>query len=356
MLPNNAAEHDACVSALRASCGAPYRERWAAKMIAGFSSALLLLLAPLAQAGDQTIAGYSKEPLRALLFDEAQIAVETMAINNWLNANIQKLTYDQMKGPREHLYYLIDSRVKQHYMSEKRVLPEKHDLILEVLFSWAEPLGVFGGSQIFNAVKAESSPPRTPGMKLPEGLSVSLAKDLLTVHSTSGWSVSFPYYFMIWNVSDFTAKGGPRTQLVALSTGAAKDKSRSGKSQATLMFMFSSETYEPFEHYWREQLGIGAEIRAHELGVKNLSSRHIVDAQTKLHKEFTSWSNSTGSFAVAYLGIEGTYEWNRPHFLDFLCAVVTTKSESRPNNAFHSKGPRAAHWRVISLTTRSCSS
>lgn len=296
-------------------------------MIVRFSSALLLLLAPMAQAGNETIAGYSKEPLRAPLFDEAQIAVETMAINNWLNANIQKLSYDQMKGPREHLNYLIDSRVKQHYASEKRVLPQKHDLILEILFSWAEPLGVFGGSQIFNSVKADSSPPRTPGMELPEGLSLSLASDLFTVHSRSGWSVSFPYYFMIWNVGDFTAKGGPRTQLVALSTGAAKDKSQAGKSQATLMFMFSSETYEPFERYWRGQLGIGTEIKAKDLGVRNLSSRHIVDAPMKLHKEFTSWSTSTGSFAVAYIGIEGAYEWNRPHFIDFLRAVVTTESE-----------------------------
>ncbi|MES2947652.1 MAG: hypothetical protein V4858_03830 [Pseudomonadota bacterium] len=303
-------------------------------LIARFLSTLLLVLVPLAHAGDEAIAGYSKEPLRAPLFDEAQIAAETMAINNWLNANIQKLTYDQMKGPREHLYDLIDSRVKQHYASEQRVLPKKHDLMLEILFSWAEPLGGFGGSQIFNSVKAGSSPTRTPGMKLPEGLSISLAKDLLTVQSSAGWSVSFPYYFMIWNVGDFTAKGGPRTQLVALSTGAAKDSSQAGKSQATLMFMFSPDEYRSFESYWRRQLGIGAEIKSNELGVKSLSSRHIVDAPTKLHKEFTSWSNPTGSFAVAYLGIEGTYEWNRPHFIDFLRVVAATKSESRPDNVF----------------------
>ena len=119
-----------------------------------FVLTLLLLLSTLpVQADDVAIAGYSTEPLRAPLFDEAQIAVETTAINNWLIANIKSLTYEQMKGPREHLYYLIDSRVKQHYATEKQVVPTKHDLILEILFSWAEPLGVFGGAEAFNAVK-----------------------------------------------------------------------------------------------------------------------------------------------------------------------------------------------------------
>jgi len=304
---------------------------------------LLLLLSSLsAQSGETPIAGYSTEPLRAPLFDEAQIAVETTALNNWLNANLHKLTYDQMRGPREHLYYLIDSRVRQHYEKEKRVLPEKHDLILEILLSWAEPLGVFGGSHAFNAVKAPATPPQAPGIKLPDSISLTLAKDMFTIQSSFGWSVSFPYYFMVWNVGDITAKGGPRTQLVVLSTGAAKDKSEAGKSQATLMFMFSPEKHDEIEKYWSEQLGIGAEVKRQELGVRNLSSRHVVDAPTNLHKEFTSWSDSTGSYAVAYLGIEGTYEWNRQHFIDFVRAIVTT-SASRPNNAFQpTNSPRVA--------------
>jgi hypothetical protein len=290
-------------------------------------SLLLSVLTP-SYAEQITQSRYSTEPLRQPLFDEAQIAIETTAINNWLNSNIQKLSYEQMKGPREHLYYLIDSRVKQTYAAEKQILPTKHDLILEILFSWAEPLGAFGGALAFNSVKAPTSPAKTSGMKMPEGISLALAKDLFTVTSTAGWSISFPYYFMVWNIGDFAAKGGPRTQLVALSTGAAKDKSQAGKSQATLMFLFSPEKYETFDKYWREQMGVDAEVAPKPLRVKGLSSRHVIDAPTKLHKEFTSWSDPAGSFAVAYLGIEGTYEWNRPHFVDFLGSVV---AQSRSN-------------------------
>lgn len=282
---------------------------------------LMLAAATSASAAEPLQGGYSTEPLRGPLFDEAAVVVETTAINNWLSANIQKLTYDQMKGPREHLYYLIDSRVKQIYASEKRVLPAKNDPILEILFSWSEYLGAFGGSQAFNAVKAPASAPKTAGMKLPEGIALNLSGDVFELHSSRGWSLTFPYYFMVWNVGDFTAKGGPSTQLIALSTGASKDKSQAGRSQATLMFLFSPEKYETFERYWREQMGIAADIKPAELGVKNLKSRHMVDKTAQLHKEFTSWSDRSGSFAVAYLGIEGTYEWNRPHFIDFLRAI-----------------------------------
>lgn len=273
--------------------------------------------------------GYSVTPLREPLFDESQLVVETTAINNWLGENFQRLTYEQMKGPREHLYYLIDSRVKQLYAAENRVLPAKNDRILETLFSWSESLGVFGGAYVFNAVKAPSSAAKTARMKLPEGIDLHLTNDVFTLRSNFGWSIMFPYHFMIWNVGDFTAKDGPRTQLVALSTGAAKDESQAGRSQATLVFMFSPEKHETFVRYWRAKMGIGANIKPAALGVKNLESRFVVDEATKMHKEFTSWSDATGSFGVAYIGIEGTYEWNRPHFIDFL-RFTKTKDGSRP--------------------------
>lgn len=126
---------------------------------------------------------------------------------------------------------------------------------------------------------------------------------------------------MVWNIGDTAKDGGPRTQLVALSTGAAKDKSEAGRSQATLMFLFSPDKTELLERYWRDQMGIDPEVEPKALGVRALTSRHVVYEPTKLHKEFTSWSDPSGSFAVVYLGIEGTYESNRPHFIDFVRAA-----------------------------------
>ncbi len=322
-------------TALRAAADA---ERWAVNMrfISIVLAAIFTAVPFHAACGDDAEVpqrGYSVAPLRNPIFEPAQVVVETTALNNWLAANIQKLSYEQMKGPREQLYYLIDSRIKQLYAEEERILPKAGDPILELLFSWSEYLGVFGGADVFNAVKASSAKAREPAMQVPPGISLRLSKDLFVVSSDLGWSVRFPYYFMIWNVADFTATGGQRTQLLMLSTGAARDKSQLGHSQATVMFMFSpGGGSEAFEAYWRKALAIEQDSRQVPLNIRDLKSYHVMDATLKLHKEFTTWSSTSGSYAVAYLGIEGTYEWNRPHFLDFLRSIETSE-QSQPNNA-----------------------
>ncbi len=178
--------------------------------------------------------GYTTSILREPVFELAQVVVEVTAINNWLNSNYEKLTYEQMKGPREHLYYLIDSYIKNLYAKEKRIIPEQHDLVLEILFSWAERLGVYGGALVYNSIKSTESAEMPPLMKLPDQISLEIDGDLLAISAKEeGWSVKIPYYFMIWNVNDFSATNGMRTQLVTLSTGASVDKSEAGRSQAT---------------------------------------------------------------------------------------------------------------------------
>ena len=263
--------------------------------------------------------GYAVEPYQNAVFDEAKVAVETVVFNNWLNMNLQKLTYEQLKGPREHLYYLIDSRVKHLYTFEKRILPEKSDQILQMLFSWSERLGVFGGNHAYNAVKKSSSPELTPSMKTPNGIVMSMSKDVFNIRSELGWSIQFPYNFMVWNVQDFNAIGGSRTQMVAFSTGAAKDNGQLGHSQATLMFFFSPKVDQvTLEKYWLEKIGISEDTKLADLNVKNLQSRHEYNYSKALHTEITSWSKAKGAFVAAYSGNSGTYEANRQHFLDFL--------------------------------------
>ncbi len=270
--------------------------------------------------------GYTTSTLREPVFELAQVVVEVAAINNWLNSNYENLSYEQMKGPREHLYYLIDSYAKSLYAKDKIILPDKQDLILQTLFSWSERLGVYGGSLVYNAVKSPDSVAMIPVMKLPDQITMSRNNDLLVVSATKeGWSVKVPYYFMIWNVNDFTATNGMRMQLVALSTGASIDKSEAGRSQATIMLMFSpSADFDDFSKYWKKGMGIDDKADKSFLDTDARKSLHYYDAAAKLHKEITIWREPHGLFAVAYLGIDGSYQWNRPHFLDFLRSLETT--------------------------------
>src|SRR5258706_9485845 len=92
-------------------------------------------------AGGQT-AGYSDVPLQKPVMDPARALVESVEINNWLNANSGQLTQQQRQSVREHLHALIDSRVKELYLREKTILPKGPDPVLAMLYAWGGRLGV----------------------------------------------------------------------------------------------------------------------------------------------------------------------------------------------------------------------
>lgn len=264
--------------------------------------------------------GYSPEPLNNPVYDYAHVIVDATVFNNWLNGNYSKLTAETMKGPREHLYYLLSSYVSALHKQDHIILPKEYDLVMEMLFSWSERLGVFGGSLVYNQIKNEKREPISPLMKIPEVFKLSLENDLYHLASSSNvWAVKFPYYFMISDMNNFQATNGMQTQVVIISTGAARDKTPAGRSQATLMLIYSpSSNFDLFSEYWLKQFEIASDTKLTDLGMNNLKSRSVFDKASLLHKEITLWPSKTGSLAIAYLGMDGTYQTNRQHFLDFM--------------------------------------
>jgi hypothetical protein len=209
------------------------------------------------------------------------------------------------------------------YARDRLVLPPPPDDVLQILFAWSERLGVFGGRLVHDAVKVTGFPAAPAAMPVPAGFELALQQDMLVLSSDSGrWSVAVPYYFMLWRIAEFEAKGGPRTQLVALSTGAALHKGWAGHSQATLMLLFGpGASRSSFVPYWTKQLGFSGDEPAQDLGLRSLESRRRYDESQGMHHEYTAWSSRRGQFVVAYLGVNGTYQWNRPHFIDFVRSV-----------------------------------
>jgi len=269
-------------------------------------------------------AGYTSSTLREPVYDFAETAVHTVKLNNWLNENYASLDEARKTAARERLYYLIDSQIKHNFARTQRVLPAGSDLQLALLFSWAERLGVYGGNLVFNQLKTESMEPAPTSLELPPGIRLSLHGDLFELESDTGWQVSFPYYFMIGAVRDMVNKDGARSQLVIISTGTAKDSSKSGRSQATLMLVFSPGAALPeFKAFWQSQIPIRSDDESIALGVRGLTSQKNFEEKLKLHREMVAWSAPKGACAVVYLGNDGTYQWNRPHFIDFVSAVRT---------------------------------
>jgi len=289
---------------------------------------LLLALLPISNAAESAEtppppqAGYTTSTLREPLFDWAETTVHSMKLNNWLIENFGSLDEARMIPVRERLYYLIESQIKHSFAQTGRVLPAASDQQLALLFSWAEKLGVYGGNLVFNQVKVETMKAEPALLELPPGIRLSLHGDLFKLESVSGWQVSFPYYFMIGAVRDMTTKNGARTQLIIISTGAAKDTSKLGHSQATLMLLYSpGAALADFKSFWQPQIPIDGNDESIALGVRDLTSQKNFDEKLKLHREMVAWSTPKGACAVVYMGNDGTYQWNRPHFIDFVRAV-----------------------------------
>jgi len=265
--------------------------------------------------------GYSTQPLERSVFSVEETAVRMTFLNEWLIHNHSTLDPDSSCGPREHLYYLIDTWVKHLYASEQVVLPRSHDLVLEILFSWSERLGAYGGNLVYNEVKRDDQPELLPLMPMPDGFDLSLRDDMFVV-AAKDWTFTVPYYFMIWHVADFEAVDGPRTQMVALSTGAASHKGQEGYSQATLALLFGPGAEGPeFTRYWMNLYGFTGEEPESIAPGQPRRTRKLFDEDRNLRFEYATWKSPKGQFLVVYSGIEGTYQWNRPHFLDFLRSI-----------------------------------
>ncbi len=264
--------------------------------------------------------GYSTEPLAAAVFEYSEVTGATVVFNDWLKENYASLTPKTMPGPREHLYYLINSWVSYLYRGEGVVRPLQHDSVLQTFFTWSEPLGAYGGNLVYNAIKRESSAMMPPVLPVPSAYSLSVREDMFHLESKRGaWSVAFPYYFMIGNMKEYVANDGPRTQLVGVSTAGAVHQGVGGHSQATLMLLAGpGENPTAFEAYWTPLIGFAGNEPTRELPVGKLVSRSRYDASTRIHSEYVTLQAKSGAIVVWYSGVDGTYQWNRPHFIDFV--------------------------------------
>lgn len=266
------------------------------------------------------VTGYSDVPLQKPVFEPARVLVESVSINNWLNENYSHLTPQQSQGVRERLHALIDSQIKEIYARDKTILPKKPDPVLATLYSWAGRVGIYGADEIYRAVRGTAPLEPPPGPRPPDGLAVSLQGDLLKVTSvTGGWVASVPYHFFIFRLINAVGADGNRVETAVVSTGSAPDSVRPGYSQATITILFTpSVKLAPFTKTWLERFNMSASVPVNKIASTSFESRTSYDASTRLHKEAVFLSSRKGSFLVFYSGLDGTYQWNRPHFISFL--------------------------------------
>ena len=285
-----------------------------------------VLFAATAPAGseEQLPSGYSAAPLDEPIFTPEQVATEVARVNNWLIENHTKLDPNRRQTVREGLYALLSSHVSRRHADGEPLLPNSDDLLMRTIFSWAEPLGVYGAHHVYNELVTRSGLDEVPEMPalapLPDAFETGFETDTLTLRSIrGGWSVRVPFWFMPFALSEFDTKNGPRTQLVMLGTGTSKHEGLPGHSQSTIrLFAGPGQAGGDFARYWGQALGFDSTSERIRLPIEGLTARKRFDAEAKIHSEMVSWAGNNGPLVVYYAGAPGPYEKNRVHYLDFV--------------------------------------
>jgi hypothetical protein len=284
------------------------------------ASVLAILWLIAAPAYAQYASRYAASPFAVEAIEPTRALVESVGINNFLHKEHAQLHDGQRQGAREHLHALVDSRVKQLYAKNGSLPPPQPDPTLAMLYSWAGRLGVYGADLIYPKVKGTYPVQPPPGPITPAGFDLALLGESLVLSSVAGgWRVSMPYHFFIFALESATAPDGVRTEAVAFSTGTAPGLARPGYSQATVGLVFVHDADKAkFEEQWLDRLQIPPNTALAPIGPTKYQSRSAYDPLTRLHKEFVYVPVEKGALAVFYSGLDGTYQANRAHFLDFL--------------------------------------
>lgn len=271
---------------------------------------------------------YSRKPLSDPIRDVAKNLVEFMALNNWLNVNYESAPAERHQALKERLYSIIDSHVKHYFASKESLLPADSDFVLTQCFAWATTMGVYGAHSVLEKLNSNIADSLQVTAPIPTSFNLTVQGEMFDLSSAWGnWRVDFPYYFMVHKLLQYKANNDLQTQIASISTGFGKHSDNDGYSQSTIMIVYSPEgVSKTFDSFWLESFGLSPENSTDD-SINGLSIYKKLDTSLSMHYELVFPKTTKGAMAVVFLGIPGTYQHNRPHFIDFLNHLELDKSD-----------------------------
>jgi len=238
----------------------------------------------------------------------------------YIDSSATHLSQDDLDTARERLYLLIGSVARAYRAKTKRPFPARDTLGLAQLFDYSSRLGLVGGSLVARALAPATKEPPPP-IGATGKLALSFAAPAFTLRSERGWTIRFPYYFMI-GTAETSTMHFVDTDVVLLSTLLAPHWGMPGGSQATLLFVATSsasaDRSDRFLQFWLEQFGIEKKDELADTLVGDSRHYRRFDADAKMHKEVVTLRRGPVVMFVQYSGLPGTFEANREDFLDVL--------------------------------------
>jgi hypothetical protein len=268
--------------------------------------------------------GWDPRPLRSTTpIPRDGLPPEQKAFQAWVSQNGPRLTPEQRQRVHERLYAYISARAKQ---LDGR-FPEKGDTAAFELFRFGASMGAVGADRVARALYPD--PAKLPSPASISGFDLSLRPPLFQLASDDGsWAVCYPYYFMTAPSGRQRLSSGILTEVAVLSTLFAADSGPAGSSQATVL-LAAAPVMDSTRHIsaWVTQLGVRPTAVPPEGGpgawYASSSSdqmRRLVVVRRLPHRVLV----------IAYLGLPGTFETNRPHFFNLLSTLAPQHCTASP--------------------------
>jgi hypothetical protein len=279
--------------------------------------AVLLLSVFLTQAAAAQT--FDSRPLRsAAAFPAYPFPTEALPLMAWLKAQAGSLPQEGVVAAREQLFAIISADAKRRVRSGAPAFPRGADTVMAQLYEWSHRLGHPGSRLVAQRLGFSPGAGDPTSIETP-GFDIAFDSLYTVVAEADGWTVRFPHYFMIGTATRQTPRNGKETSVLMLSTLFAKDSStRPGASQATIIILSARATAPEMTAFWLEQLGMSPSDTAAKLSPSAVRTYRGRDNDARMTKELVVFAPPGRAILAAYIGLDGTFETNHPHFLDLL--------------------------------------
>jgi hypothetical protein len=258
-------------------------------------------------------APYTATLAQAAALTPRELAQEQRQFMAWLQTNGASLPPDQLQGAREHLYFLVGSAARAQLSATGRLFPPRDTLGLAEMLDEGTRLGLFGAGVVARALIGAAAAEHLAPPVLPAApFHLSFSAPEYTLRSAHGWSVRFPYYFMIGGLQVSMPNNGVETEMIVLSTLFADHRGLPGRSQATLLLLgaMPNDT-SAFYAFWLNAVQLGTADRVSETLLPGSTTYRGFDTARSMNKELVTLTRGRMAFVLVYSGLPGTFEMNR---------------------------------------------
>ena len=251
-------------------------------------------------------APYTATLAQAAALTPRELAQEQRQFMAWLQTNGASLPPDQLQGAREHLYFLVGSAARAQLSATGRLFPPRDTLGLAEMLDEGTRLGLPGAGVVARAlIGAAEAEHLAPPVLAAAPFRLSFSAPEYTLRSAHGWSVRFPYYFMIGGLQVSMPNNGVETEMIVLSTLFADHRGLPGRSQATLLLLgaMPNDT-SAFYAFWLNAVQLGAADRVSETLLPGSTTYRGFDTARSMNKELVTLTRGRMAFVLVYSGLQ----------------------------------------------------